>query len=224
MSSTADSRALVAAAGGQVLRAATAAMAAVRPASKPLHPRGDVIRGTLTRSGATPATGVPWLDEPGRDSVQARLSRAVGLPRFLPDIHGLALRVPTPTGFGDVLLASTGTGRATRFVLTVAREPGGRPMTTLLPYRAPAGAVLLGAHEEAHGRWELVVASLRGPWRSFGVLELPDEGEDASVSFDPVRNTIPGLEVDDWVRRLREPAYRTARRTRADEPPTPQVR
>ena len=208
-----------------MLRAATAAIAAVRPASKPLHPRGDVIGGTLSRSGATPATGVPWLDEPGRDRVQVRLSRAVGLPRFLPDIHGLAMRVRTPIGFGDVLLASTGTGRVTRFVLTATRESGGRPMTTLLPYQAPAGAVLLGAHEEAHGRWRLVVASLRGPWRSFGVLELSDDrGDDARVSFDPVRNTIPGLEVSDWVRRLREPAYRTARRTRADEPPTDRVR
>jgi hypothetical protein len=163
VSTAADPRALVAAAGGQVLRAATAAMAAVRPASKPLHPRGDVVRGALTRSGLTPATGVPWLDEPGRDRVQVRLSRAVGLPRSLPDIHGLAMRVPTPMGFGDVLLASTGTGRATRFMLTATRDPGGRPMTTLLPYRTPAGAVLLGAHEEAHGRWKLLVASLRGP-------------------------------------------------------------
>ena len=46
----------------------------------------------------------------------------------------------------------------------------------------------------------------------------------ADVSFDPVRNTIPGLEVSDWVRRLREPSYRTARLSRADEPPTHQVR
>lgn len=207
-----------------MLRAATAAISAVRPASKPLHPRGDVVGGTLTRSGLTPATGVPWLDEPGRDRVQVRLSRAVGLPRFLPDIHGLALRVPTPMGFGDVLLASTGTGRATRFMLTATREPGGRPMTTLLPYQTPTGAVLLGALEETHGRWKLVVASLAGPWRPFAVLELSDEHGDAPVSFDPVRNTMPGLEVSDWVRRLREPAYRTARRTRADEPPTHQVR
>lgn len=218
MSPTEGFRVLAAAGGGQVLRAATAAIAAVRPASKPLHPRGEVTDGTLSRYGATPATGVPWLDEPGRDRVQVRLSRAVGLPRFLPDIHGLAVRVPTPVGFGDVLLASTGTGRVTRFVLSATREPGGCQMTTLLPYRAPVGAVLLGAYEEAHDRWRLVVAPLRGPWCSFGVLELSDDrGNDAPVSFDPVRNTIPGLEVSDWVRRLREPAYRTARRTRGGD-------
>lgn len=224
MSPTSDPRALAAAAGGQVLRAATAAIAALRPASKPLHPRGDVVRGTLTRSGAVPATGVPWLDEAGQDAVQVRLSRAVGLPRLLPDIHGLALRVPTQQGYGDVLLASTGTGRATRFVLTAAREPGGRPMTTLLPYRSPVGAVLLGAREVASRRWELAVASPQGSWRQFATLEIADQPGDADVSFDPVRNTIPGLEVSDWVRRLRKPSYRTARLSRADQPPTHQVR
>jgi hypothetical protein len=34
------------------------------------------------------------------------------------------------------------------------------------------------------------------------------------VSFDPTRNTVPGLENYDWVRRLREPSYGTARHTR----------
>jgi hypothetical protein len=35
------------------------------------------------------------------------------------------------------------------------------------------------------------------------------------VSFDPVRNVLPGLAPYDWVRRLREPAYLTARRSRS---------
>lgn len=219
-----DPRTLGAAAGGQALRGATALVAALRPARKPLHPRGDVVRATLTRFGARPATCVPWLDEPGEDWVQLRVSRAVGLPRFLPDIHGMALRVPTPKGYGDVLLASTGTGRLTRFVLTAAHEPGGRPMSTLLPYRTPSGAVLLGATEVGPGRWSLAVASPQGPWRPFADLVRSDETGDADVSFDPVRNTIPGLEVAGWVRRLREPSYRTARRSRSAGPTPDQVR
>lgn len=207
-----------------MLRGATALVAALRPARKPLHPRGDVVRATLTRSGARPGTGVPWLDQDGEDVVQVRVSRAVGLPRLLPDIHGMALRVPTPEGYGDVLLASTGTGRLTRFVLTAAHEPGGRPMSTLLPYRTPSGPVLLGATEVGPGRWTLTVASPQGPWRPFAHLVLSADTGDADVSFDPVRNTIPGLEVAGWVRRLREPSYRTARRSRADQPVIGQVR
>ena len=87
---------VVSSAGGQVLRAATGIVAA-RPAAKPLHPRGAVVRGDLRRSGATTSarptrSGVPWLDEPGNDEVLVRQSRSVGLPEGLPDVHGLALR------------------------------------------------------------------------------------------------------------------------------------
>jgi hypothetical protein len=224
VSPTPDLRALGATAGGQLLRTATALVAAARSAAKPLHPRGDLVRGTLSRSGALPPTGVPWLDDPGEDDVLVRVSRAVGLPSAVPDIHGLALRVPTAHGYGDVLLASTGTGRATRFVLTAARRPGGRPMTTLLPYRTPAGPVLLAATEESPGRWALAVASPQGAWRRFATLTLSEAREESDVSFDPVRNTVPGLEAPDWVCRLREPAYRTARRSRPDRPTADHVR
>ena len=34
------------------------------------------------------------------------------------------------------------------------------------------------------------------------------------MSFDPVRNVLPGLEIYPWVRRLREPSYATARDSR----------
>ena len=75
-----------------------------------------------------------------------RQSRAVGLPYPAPDVFGLAVRVPTEDGrLGDLLFASTGLGRLTRFTLTAAVTPYGRPLSTLLPYRTPAGAVVLSA-------------------------------------------------------------------------------
>ena len=52
----------------------------------------------------------------------------------------------------SLLLASTGLGRLTRFTLTAARSPYRRPLTTLLPYRTPAGAVLLSAVFRARAR------------------------------------------------------------------------
>ena len=119
---------------------------APRPAAKPLHPEGVVTSGTLRRFGAAETVDAAWLDEPGTDRVLVRQSRAVGLPSGLPDIFGLALRVPTPDGgHGDLLLASTGLGRLTRFTLTVSRSPRRRPLTTLLPYRTPCGPVLISA-------------------------------------------------------------------------------
>ena len=101
-------------AGGQILRAATGIIAA-RPAAKPLHPKGSVMRGTLHRFGAEDRTGAAWLDQAGDDQVLVRQSRAVGLPSPVPDIFGLAVRVPTEGGrHGDLLFASTGLGRLTR--------------------------------------------------------------------------------------------------------------
>jgi hypothetical protein len=208
-------RAAAAAGAGAVLAGATRALSAVRPSLKPLHPQGKVVEARLDRMGARPPTGVPWLDEAGVDEVLVRRSRAVGLPEGAPDIHGLALRVPREDGYGDLLLASTGLGRVTRFVLTGSRSPLGRPLTTLLPYRTPHGPLLLAAVPQADHEYRLECASPTGPWRPFGMLRLSGtESADALVSFDPVRNTVPGLENYEWVRRLREPAYLTARRTR----------
>jgi hypothetical protein len=206
-----------ASAGGQVLRAATGLVTA-RPASKPLHPRGAVVRGVLRRSGSDPAAGAAWLDEPGEDRVLVRRSRAVGLPSPVPDIHGLAIRVPVVGGWhGDLLLASTGLGRLTRFTLTAGRSPQARPMTTLLPYRTPVGPVLLAAVLRDERTVDLAWAVGAGEWHGFGELTLEQEPVDAAdepVSFDPVLNRLPGLEPYDWVRRLREPSYATARQSR----------
>lgn len=204
-------------AAGQILRVATGVVAA-RPAAKPLHPRGSVVRGTLHRRGAEDTTGAAWLDQAGDDHVLVRQSRAVGLPAPAPDIFGLAVRVPTEGGrYGDLLFASTGLGRLTRFTLTAARSPYRRPFTTLLPYRAPAGAVLLSAVFHDETTVELAWATGTGPWHRFAELRLHDDPVDAAdlpLSFDPVTNTLPGLDSYDWVRRIREPAYTTARRSR----------
>ncbi len=203
-------------AGGQALRAATAVVAA-RPAAKPLHPDGSVVHGTLRRFGGGPATGAAWLDDAGEDRVLVRRSRAVGLPAPVPDIFGLAVRVPTGRGHGDLLFATTGLGRVTRFTLTVAGAPWRRPLTTLLPYRTPLGAVVLAAVHRSETEVDLSWAVGAGAWHPLGELSLtqdPVAEGDAPVSFDPVRNVLPGLEPYDWVRRLREPAYATARRSR----------
>ena len=206
-------------AGGQVLRAATG-IVATRPAAKPLHPQGSIVRGTLRRSGSDTQTGAAWLDEAGDDLVWVRQSRAVGLPSPAPDIFGLAIRVPIEGDrHGDLLFATTGLGRLTRYTLTPARSPHGRPLTTLLPYRTPAGPLLLAAVflDEVTVRMAWAVGS--GAWHHFAELSLhadqAEQDEDAPLSFDPVRNVLPGLEPYDWVRRLREPAYLTARRSRS---------
>jgi hypothetical protein len=204
-------------ASGQVLSTVIHGVSAVRLTRKPLHPRGRVVRARLDRHGANPTTGVAWLDETGSDDVLVRVSQAVGLPAWLPDIQGLAVRFdPGGTTPGDLLFATTGRGRITRFVLTPSRGLR-RPMTTLLPYRTPCGPLLLGARLRDQDTFELSYATVGGPWETFALLVLStdDAGHDPEISFDPVLHQLSGLEPYDWVRRLREPGYARARRDRS---------
>lgn len=197
---------------GGLLSSGAVAVGAARNRTKPLHPDGQLRRATVTRMGGSPLTGVPWLDEPGRDDALVRLSRAVGLPEALPDIRGLAIRLELESP-ADVLLATTGLGRLSRFVLTATRRPDGRPLTSLLPYRSPRGALLLAAVPTSIRSFDLRWAGPVGPWVSFGTLELGEPlGDDTRVSFDPLLNVVPGLSNYGWVERLREPAYWAARR------------
>lgn len=207
--------------GGAALGLAARTAGAVRPAAKPLHPAGRVVAARLRRHGLTEPTGVGFLDEAGEDQVLVRESRAVGLPGWLPDIHGLAIRVTNPDdSLGDLLLASTGWGRISRFVLTASRTTYGRPMTTLLPYRTAQGPLLVGARSgqprsDQQRIVRLAWALGSGPWRRFADLTLSEEEVlDPTSSFDPVLNRIPGLEQYPSVVRLREPAYHGARRSR----------
>lgn len=205
----------VSATGGAGLAGMTRAVAAVRTAAKPLHPRGALTRGELRRTGEAPPTGIAWLDEAGVAEVMVRRSRAVGWPRWLPDVHGMALRVDVGEGYGDLLLATTGLGRGSRFLLLPGWDED-RPVTTLLPYRSPSGPLFVAARRCGEGEWELRHAIGIGPWHRFAVLTISSEsGPDPLVSFDPVRNVLPGLRFEPWVERLREPAYFTARRSRS---------
>jgi hypothetical protein len=148
--------------------------------------------------------------------VVVRTSRAVGLPASLPDIHGLALRIlDAGRGPGDVLLASTGASTLGRFLLTWSVQTDAWPFTTLLPYRSPSGPVLLAARRDGTHGYAVSWARPTGPWHRFGSLVVGREHPDQEISFDPVLHRVPGLEQYPAVVRLREPAYRRARRSRS---------
>lgn len=209
----------VAAAAGGLLAAGTSLLARLRPSAKPLHPRGEVLTATITRFGSDPGCAVPWIDGVGSGPALVRLSRALGLPSTLPDVHGLAVRIPLePERHADLLFNTTGVGRVSRFLLLPARRPRTRTLTTLLPYRSPTGPVLLAARPTLPGRYDLLWARPTGGWHRFAELVLaPDDGRDAALSFDPMTHPLPGLPGYDWVRRLRRPAYASARRSRGDD-------
>jgi hypothetical protein len=206
---------------GRLAAGAFAVAGRVRPSPKPLHPRGAVQGATLARFGLEQPVGVAWLDEPGSDVTLVRLSRSAGLPAPLPDVLGLALRVPSGAGHADLLFSTSGKGRFGRFVLAPARRPEFATYSTLVPYRTSRGPAVLtavGCGNESAPVFELRVAIGRGPWQTFGRLELEAAArEDADIAFDAVTNPVPGLEPYEWVRQLRAGAYRAARRSRGDD-------
>jgi hypothetical protein len=198
---------------GGVLSSGAVALGAARDRTKPLHPDGVLRRATVTRVGGAVPTGVPWLDSTGTDDALVRVSRGIGLPAVLPDIAGIAIRIRPDDAPADLLLASTGLGRLSRYLLAPTRKSVWHPASTLLPYRSPRGPVLLAAAPESDQRLTLSWAGPVGPWMPFGTLDLGEPlGDDTSVSFDPIVNVLPGLRQYGWVTRLREPAYWMARR------------
>jgi hypothetical protein len=173
---------------------------------------------------------VPWLDEPGEDDAVVRLSRGAGLPAPLPDLLGLAIRLPGPAGRPvDLLLSSTGTGQVTRYLPAFRRDTAGG-YCSLMTFRTAAGTVVLGALPDRDGVpsepgplaadvaarplvFRLAAAPPFGPWRPFGRLELtaPADPLDPDVRFDAILNAPPGLGADGPMARLREPSYAAAR-------------
>lgn len=149
-----------------------------------------------------------------------RLSRAVGLPGPLPDIQGVAVRLETPGGPADLLFATTGSGRFSRYLLLLRRSPH-VPMTTLLPVRTVRGPLQLRLVPEVPAggvrSWVLGAARPRDSrWAPIGRLVADAEpvgpDPDPPVRFEPVGNVPTGTAQYRWVRLLRGPAYVLARR------------
>jgi hypothetical protein len=205
------------------LAAVPFAAIARRRAGKPLHPRGEVLGGRLTRTGA--GFGVPWLDSRATDDVVVRLSRGAGLPAPLPDLLGVAVRLPGETRPVDLLLSSTAGGPLAGRVPFPARDASAT-YGSLMGYRCAAGTVRLallptGAGLRADGA-TLAAAVGWGPWRPVGHLVVGNPGGplDPDVRFDAMLNPPPGLSPDGPMARFREPAYAAARaaRTAAGRP------
>ena len=222
-----ESAGLAAGAAGSLLGAAFGAAGVLRR-GKPLHPEGIVYDALIRRAGAPVEWRCRWLDEPGDDIGTARLSRAIGLPAPVPDIHGLAITFTGDDGERhDLLLATTGLGRWGRFVLVPRSDPCTCPYGSLFPYRSPRGLVLLAAaplstrsppEPPVAASFRLQAAGVAGSWYTFGTLELtaPAGGlADDPLRFDPVVYPLPGLHWPVALERLREPAYAAARRTPA---------
>lgn len=193
-----------------------------------LHPRGRLIAGTLEVTGEG-ELGVPVLDEPGRHEVVARLSKGGSLPGPLPDVLGLALRLPGPL---DLLLSSCG---AAPWLMRPRAGFLAGPYSTLVPYESGAGPVWLVALPEgddvpadpallpeavARGKplFHLLAARRSAPARHLATLRLRAALPDgADLSYDPVRHAHPSLRLPGVLAAFRREAYAGSRRGRHAE-------
>jgi hypothetical protein len=219
----------LATAAGRTLASGLGAVAAVTR-RKPLHAKGRTYRATLRIDAPLAESQVPLLARPGVHHCIVRLSRAMSTPEGFWDIGGLALRIESAgpdDGPADLLFANTGTGRLSRHVLRLTRQPLQEPMTTLLPVRAGGSTLLLLVHPDDSSESTVHAGSStdRHPvgftlsaglgdadWQRVGLVELAEEMEGASPRFDPLVRRLDGTVPPTWVTAMREPAYRVARR------------
>ena len=161
-----------------------------------LHPRGSVADATL------------WVDEPtcalgralgaGPHPAVVRLSRGLGLPSPLPDVHGVAVRLERDAGRVDLLFSGTS-----------------RHQSTLLPYRSRSGLVWLGLARTAPTRFLLRERTLTDGVRTVGRLDVGEATHDDSSAYDPYLHHDPGLRPVRFLSALREAAYDGSRRGRS---------
>ncbi len=197
------------------------------------HPDGLLIEGSIERTApAEDGLPIPSCD------VVCRVSKALGTPGALPDIIGLALRIPPDADDGaawDILLASAGSGVLSRAVgLRPVTSWTGPTLTSLMPLRyrggnwwlraqltteIPGSGVSLGnvRKQLQHGTIEVTLEQAQGtsPFDDLarltlhGLLVAPHGGD---VAFDPVLHTAPGVELHpSWLAGLRARAYDRSR-------------
>ncbi|MFC9996991.1 phosphodiesterase [Nocardia sp. NPDC127526] len=200
------------------------------------HPAGLPLTGALHAVDGEYKHLLGSADRP----VLARISKGIGLPADLPDALGLALRVlDRHNRPWDLVLATTGTGPWSRFLIQPARGWASASYGSLMAYRFEQGPVEWifaepdGAQPEtsslaalqAHLKrqrlgFTLAAAPRTGPMRTLAEITIaePEIGEQAAPGFfDPVRNMPPEVELlPRAVAAVREWAYSGSRRGRGE--------
>ncbi len=206
--------------------------AAVR-GSRLFHPSGVLAEGLFERI-APEGEGLPMVS----CDVIARVSKGIGLPGALPDVAGLAWRMPPPQDLHgctpwDVLLASTVANSRVALSPVVAWQ--GTTFSSLMPlrYRDSAWWVRARLVTAVDGRglsldairnqidsdgmvFDIDQAAGAGEFRSLARLTLRhvDPSSD-DVAFDPTLHSDPDVTLlPRWLGEFRRAAYRRSRQGR----------
>jgi hypothetical protein len=204
--------------------------AAIRNA-RLFHPVGVLARGTIERV-APPGDGLPV--ESG--DIIGRISKGVGLAGSLPDIAGLAWRMPPQQATAkpwDVLLASTIAN--SRILLAPTASWSSASFSSLMPLKFGGGVWWLRAQmvTDVQGRglsitdvssqigsggvtFDIEQARGTGGFAPLARLKFAEVDDSAGdIAFDPVLHTAPGVQlVPGWLTSFRRAAYRRSREGR----------
>lgn len=196
------------------------------------HPAGVLARGRIERV-APEGEGLPI--ESG--DIIGRVSKGIGLPGATPDIAGLAWRMRSDAEPWDVLLASTG-GGLSRVLLRPAMSWGDAFYSSLMPLGHQGGVWWVRARlttplgtpglsldtitdRLARGdlQFDVEQAAGTGEFRPLAHLVLSEVvPPDRDLSFDPTRNSAPGVDLlPRWLTNFRRAAYRRSRQGRDAE-------
>lgn len=209
------------------------ALVAALRGGKAVHPHGAVHEATISIPGGDPAPpAAALLRRPGEHRGLVRFSRSLGLPRPLPDLLGMSIRMPEVHGPGrhqDFMLVTSADLPIVHHAFLPAADVWQRPYTSSLPYRAGQDVFIVGALPDPHGprpdgedeldrlgkaaatgelRFRLAVAAPMGRFRSVGEIHigarLPDELD--AIQMNPF-NSGGGLQPAGFLNRLRDYAY-----------------
>jgi hypothetical protein len=200
------------------------------------HPVGVLANGRIDRL-APPGAGLPVKS----CEVIGRVSKGVGTPGRVPDIAGLAWRMPPKLPNGppwDVLLASAGEGRFGRVMLRPVGSWSGASFSSLMPLRFEGGPWWVRARltTDIHaaglsldsiagqidrGGIEFYIEQASGaghfaPLARLSLTEVITDGRD--VAFDPTLHSAPGVQLmPGRLTDFRRAAYQRSRRGREAE-------
>jgi hypothetical protein len=207
-----------------------------------VHPHGIGFDGVLTLQAGPGLDLMPGLGPPRSVAAVLRLSRSFGFPRPLPDLLGVALKLPELHGPGrdqDFLLVSAFDGRLSKYVPVPAPRYSWRAYSSLLPYRSNGRIVLPGAlgaspaaayghdemagalHAAQHGalRFALAVAPALGRFAAVGELRAQQQLAESAVQalrFNPFHTAESIIPAAGPLNGMRRAAYAASQRARPD--------
>ena len=180
-----------------------------------IHAKGEAFTGELTLLAAASALDVPLARGARQRPVLVRFSRGAGLPDPLPDVLGIAVRVPDADGAGhpqDLMLSTGGGSPLLRRLLVPRRDYRTSTYTSLISYEVGGRDLVVAALPDG-GNFLLATAEGGSAWTPFARLHvgepLPEE-QSRQLSFS-VTNDAGGFRIGGRWRAARAGAYDAAR-------------